>query len=139
MSIQVEEGPIRIDIDDPQFSYRGKRIAIKIRQMMWPVVLGCEQQTDGSWEAGADLTDDLFASDPPGGGDPVQYAIAQHGSAAGFVRAVVVPRLNKWLGDVWPPVAPDDVPADAPLQTIQAALFGIRFVAQADGTVTATL
>lgn len=139
MSIQTTEGPIRVDADDARFSYRGTTIALKMRRLLWPVLLGVRQGPDGSWEVDVDLTDDLFASDAPGGGDAVAYWLQQHGGAMGFVRDVVMPRLQAWLADVWPPAAPDDVPADAPLQKIQAALFGIKFVAHADGTVTATL
>ena len=141
MAIQTGEGPVRIDADDAKFKHRGKTIALKMRVIMWPVMMGYELQGDGSWEAGVDLTDDLFASDPPGGGDAVAYWVAHHGGPMGFVRTVVRPRLQAWLDTVWPPISgPGDLPPSGEAeQQLAAALGSVRFVAMPNGTVVASM
>jgi hypothetical protein len=133
MSIQTGEGPLRIDADDLQLEHRGKHIAVKIRVMSWPVIVGCVKRGTG-WEADVNLTDDLFANDLPDGSDPVAHAIEQHGGAQAFVAAVVIPRLSAWLLKVFPPVGK---PNDAPLELVQWAISGLRLVVHADGTVSA--
>lgn len=131
MSIQTGEGPIRIDPDDAQFSYRGQRIAIKMRDMGTPYILACRQMPDGSWNGELELTDMVWIND----GQSPEKSLAAAGSAAEFVRRVVLPPLNAWLATLWPP---GDAPVAA-LEQINAALQGLRFVAQPDGTVTASL
>lgn len=133
MSIQTGEGPLRIDADDLQLEHRGKHIAVKIRVMSWPAIVGCVKGPAG-WEAVTDLTGDLFANDLPDGADPVAHAIEQHGGAREFVAAVILPRLNVWLATVYPPVG---TPNDAPLELVQSAITGLRLVVHADGTVSA--
>jgi len=132
MAIQTTEGPIRIDPDDLQFTYRGKTIALKVRVSVWPVLLGCVQQSDGTWVAEADLTGDLFSSDVPGGGDPVAYHLAQKGGdPVRFIREVVLPKLNEWLRLLF---RANGAPVP-PLEQITVALAGVRFVPQPDGTL----
>lgn len=133
MTIQTGEGPIRVDPDDLQINYRGKTIAVKVRSLIWPVVLGVQRMSDGTWQVGADLTDDLFGSDVPGEPDPVAYWLKKHGGGMGFVQNIILPRLNAWLTTVYPAT---DTPA-APLDQLQAALAGVRFVPQPDGTLQA--
>lgn len=140
MAIQTGTGALRIDADDPQITHRGKTVAIKIRVISWPVVIGCVNDGAG-WKAGPDLTGDLFSSDVPGGGDPVAYHMA--GDPLGFVRNVILPNLNAWLATVWTPQAPNaggggsPAPAVAPIEQLQSALGMIRFVVKPDGTVKA--
>lgn len=135
MSIQTGTGELRIDADDAQFTYRGKTIAIKIRALTWPVILGCKKNDDGTWSVVADMTDDLFSSDVIGHPDAVKYWVDKHGGGKGFVGAVVMSRLNAWLAIEFPETA---APLTA-LEEIQSALMGIRFVPQADGTLKASL
>jgi len=134
MSIQTGDGPIRIDPDDAQLTYRGKTIALNVRSLMWPVILGCVKQSDGSWQVGADLTGDLFASDVAGQPDAVAYWVQHHGGGMGFVRAVVLPRLNAWLAELFPK---SDAPV-LPLEQINSALSAVRFLPQTDGTLIAS-
>lgn len=133
MSIQVGEGPLRIDADDLQLNHRGVTIAVKIRSLAWPNIIGCIKRA-GGWEATVDLTGDLFVNDVPGGGDPVAHALDQHGGAAAFVAAVVIPRLNAWLAQVYPQTGATNA---TPLDLVQSAISGLRLVVHADGTVSA--
>lgn len=127
--IQTGTGPIRVDADDPQFTHRGKTVAVKIRSIAWPQVLGVVKEGDG-WKVSADLTGDLFSSDAPGGGDPVAHYMKDGADA--FVRSVILPRLNEWLATEFAPGG-----LMTPLEQLQAALLGVRFVMQPDGTVRA--
>jgi len=135
VSIQTGSGPIRIDPDDAQFTFRGKTLAIKIRAVSWASILGCIKQADGTWTAAADLTDDLFGSDVFGEDDVVAHWLNKHGGAVGFVRAVVLPHLNAWLAGLFPA---GEVTL-TPLEQVQFALGGIKFSPQADGTLTASI
>ena len=128
MGIQTGSGPIRIDPDDLQITHRGKSVAVKIRSMSWPQVLACVNDGSG-WKVATDLTGDLFSTDVPGGGDVVAYHLA--GDPAGFVRRVIVPNLNAWLATVWTPTGEPVVP----LEQLQRAINGLRFVVRTDGTV----
>jgi hypothetical protein len=135
MSIQTGGGPIRIDPDDAQMTYRGKTFAIKVRALSWVVIIGCLRQADGTWTSEFDLTDDMFGSDVPGQPDPVAYWIAHFGGADGFVREVIVPRLNTWLALLFPA---SDQPL-TPLEQVQVVLSGIKFKPQPDGTLNASV
>ena len=132
MAIQNGGGPLRIDSDDLQLTHRGKTIAVKIRNIAWPQVLGCSKQADGSWKADIDLTGDLFSSDVPGGGDPVAYHMA--GEPDAFVRTVVLPNLNAWLATLWAPTSEGSANV-TPLEQLQASILRLRLVVRADGTV----
>lgn len=135
MSIQTGPGGLTIDANDPQFTFRGISVAIKIRQIMWPVILGCQRLDDGTWAVKEDLTDDLFASDVPGQPDSVKYWVAHHGGARGFVTNVVLAKLNAWLAKVFTPAG--EV-SENPLELIFAELGNIKFTSHTDGTVTAS-
>ena len=137
MAIQTGEGLIRIDPDDLQFTHRGRTIAVKIRSLMWPVIVGCVKQSDGTWEVSTDLTGDLFLDDVVGQPDVVAYWVQKHGGPMGFVRAVVLPKLNAWLLTLFPK-SDAPIPTATPLEQIQGALQGIRFLPQPDGTLIAS-
>lgn len=144
MAIQTGDGLPRIDPDDPQFTHRGITVAVKIRVLMWPVILGCRKMPDGTWGVDVDLTDDKFGSDVAGFNSPVVAALSQHGGALQFLRNVVVPRLDRWLETLWKPVAagePTGIPAteNGALAAIQTAFGAIKFTARPDGTVIATI
>jgi len=129
MSVQSGGGPLRIDPDDAQVSYRGVTLAVKLRIVAWAQVIGCIKNSDGSWTSKIDLTGDLFASDPW----DCAYAIEHYGSAEVFVREVVMPRLNEWLAVLF---APGAVPAEDQIATV---LGSIKFAPQPDGTLTASM
>lgn len=145
MTIQTTPGAIVVNADDLQLTHRGITIAVKIRMTAWPTVMGVIKQADGSWKFAVDLTDDIFASDPPNGGDMVGGWVTQlaNGDMITFIRNIILPKLNAWLKAVFPPVA---APAPAPtaafsndLDGLQKALGGIKFTTAADGTVTASI
>jgi hypothetical protein len=135
MSIQIGGGPIRVDSDDPQITYRGKTLAVKVRVLSWAVILGCLQQADGSWVADADLTGELFVSDVEGQSDAVAYWIDYYNGPAGFVSTVVLPRLNDWLARLFPA---GEVTL-TPLEQVQVVLGTIKFTPQPDGTLKASV
>lgn len=129
MSIQTGAGPIRVDADDLQITYRGVTLAVKVRIVSWAQIIGCIKQSDGSWQSKVDLTGDLFSSDPW----TLDYAVEHYGSARAFVAEIVMPRLNAWLAVLFTPgqVSPAD--------QVAAALSGIKLTPQPDGTLLATL
>lgn len=133
--LQVGGDSIRIDPNDPQFTYRGKTVAIKIRNIIWPVVVGCIKMPDGRWVGDRDLMGDIFGNDPPGGGDAVAYELDKHGGAEGFVREVLVPAINDWLSDVYPQEGLE-VPA---LQRLFLATQELQFSASPSGVVSVKL
>lgn len=129
MGVQTGGGPLRIDPDDAQITYRGVTLAVKLRIVAWAQIIGCIRNPDGSWTSKIDLTGDLFASDP---WTPA-HAIDQYGSADVFVQDVVIPRLNDWLAVLF---APGVVPPEDQIATV---LGSIKFAAKPDGTLTASM
>lgn len=142
MAVQTKSGPIVVDADDLQFTHRGKTIAVKVRKVSWVNVLGVVKQDDGSWKVECDLTDDLFSSDPPNGGDEVGGWVQEKagGDMVKFVRDIIIPRLNAWLAKLFPPVVTQPgTPTGTPVQQLQTVIGGIKFTTAADGTVKASI
>lgn len=140
--VQVEAGPVVIDSDDPQYTYAGVSIAIKLRVVSWPSILGCVRRGTSNWEVDRDFTGDLLASDDATYGDAAIGAIARFGSAEAFLRETVMPAINKWLREVYPlgvDVDPPEIDPEDAIALFQQALMKIRFTRSADGLVSATL
>lgn len=138
MAIQTGEGPISITPSDLQFTHRGKKVAIKIRKLSWPVLIACLDEGSG-WKADTILED--WADDP----NPVLRTV--NGDTMKWVRETLIPKINAWLLKVFPPIVSGGTTPtttapktdDEALAQIDAALGTLKFVAAADGTVKVTL
>ena len=130
MSIQTGSGDLRIDPDDLQLTHRGKTVAVKIRVLDVPYVIGCIKAPDGRWEGGPFLDDETFVNS----GITPETEVAKYGSAKEWVRVIVLPRLQAWLDALFPP---SGTPLTA-LELIAVEVAGLRLTPQADGTVKAS-
>lgn len=131
MPVQTSAGNLQILANDLQITHRGKTIAIKIRDMGYPVIIGCERQADGSWRGTQMLYEEWANS-----GVTPESDIAKHGNAVNFVRNVLRPAINAWLARLFPAIsAPAPAPSGSAIEQIDAAVLGLKFVAGADGTL----
>lgn len=125
MAIQRGPGQLVIDPDDPQTTFAGSRVAVKMRDFGDGnvIIIGCRfDPAKQAWEGAAVVYtfDDVFTPE----------RIVAEGVGT-WLRERVVPELNTWLATEFAPGA-----ALGPLQVIFSALQGIRFVPAADGTLT---
>ena len=120
----ITSGQLTVGPDDFQFTFRGKSVAIKVRSD-FGVVVGCLLGPSG-W-AGAH---ELFMFDQ-GSVGTVTDELAKAGGAMNWVRTILVPRINAWLAELFPPLA--EQPAD-PWQQLDAAIFRLRLQINDDGT-----
>lgn len=129
MSIQTGSGDLRIDADDLQLTHRGKTIAIKVRVLDVPYVIGCIKRPDGKWDSGPLLCDETFANT----GITPETEVARYGSAKEWVRQIVLPRLQAWLDQLYPASGT----APTAIEQIAAEVAGLRLRVLANGTVKA--
>lgn len=130
MAIQTGSGDLRIDPDDLQLTVRGKTIAVKVRVLDVPYVLGCIKAPDGLWTSQAFLCDETFINS----GITPETEVAEYGSAREWVRQIVLPRLQDWLNTLF---KPSGTPLSA-LEQIAVEVAGLRLQVQPDGTVKAS-
>ena len=131
MAIQTGGGELRIDPDDLQLTHRGKTIAVKIRVLDVPYIIGCIKAPNGTWEGGPFLDDETFVNSSI----TPETEVAKFGSAREWVRQVVLPRLQAWLDQLYPASGT----APTALEQIAAEVSGLRLRVLPDGTVRAEL
>lgn len=131
MGIQTGTGNLVIDPDDLQLTHRGKTIAVKIRVLDAPYIIGCIKGSNGSWQANASLDDDTFVNS----GVTPETEVAKYGSAREWVRQVVLPRLQGWLDALFPPTGT----TKTALEQIASEVMGIKLIINTDGSITATM
>lgn len=131
MGIQTGTGNLVIDPDDLQLTHRGKTIAVKIRVLDAPYIIGCIKGSNGSWQANASLDDDTFVNS----GVTPETEVAKYGSAREWVRQIVLPRLQGWLDALFPPTGT----AKTALEQIASEVMGIKLIINTDGSITASM
>lgn len=132
MGIQNDNSDqLRIDPDDLQITHRGKTIAVKVRVVGVPYIMGCIKLPDGKWNGAALLCDETFVNS----GITPESEVAKYGSAREWVRQIVLPRLQAWLDQLFP--AGDRAPTA--LEQIAAEVAGLRLKVQPNGTVRAEM
>lgn len=131
MAIQTGGGDLRIDPDDLQLTHRGKTIAVKVRVLDVPYIIGCTKAPNGTWEGGPFLDDETFVNS----GTTPESEVAKFGTAREWVRQIVLPRLQAWLDQLFPASGT----APTALEQIAAEVAGLRLRVQANGTVKAEL
>jgi hypothetical protein len=131
MAIQNGSGDLRIDADDLQLTHRGKTIAVKVRVLDVPYVIGAIKRPEGKWDGGPLLCDETFANT----GITPETEVAKHGSAREWVRQIVLPRLQAWLDELYPASGT----APTAIEQIAAEVAGLRLRVLANGTVKAEL
>jgi hypothetical protein len=130
------QGAITVGAGDFRTTHRGTEIAIKVRSDFGCIV-GCEL-VGGEWQAVENLL--FFDQDNIG---TVDSEIAKAGSASVWVKTVLVPLINTWLAARFKPAAaptpaPAPIPSSDPYAQIDAAIFALKWLPAADGTIKVT-
>jgi hypothetical protein len=129
----ITSGAITVGPKDLQVSYRGAQIAIKVRAD-FGIIVACEL-INGAWQGVRDLI--MFDMDNVGS---VETELAKAGGAVAWVKTVLVPLINAWLAERFKPVAapapgPAPAPSGDPYVDIDAAIFALKWLPAADGTL----
>jgi hypothetical protein len=121
MSIQYGPGPVAIAPDDVQITHRGMSVALKLREISAGFqVLMLHTKTSGDWDGGRELI----------GFDDGTFSVqALAADLARFIREVLR-RVNDILAQLFTPQG-----EQTDMEKLDAALRGLRFVPQPDGTL----
>lgn len=130
MTLQVgNANTVDIKPEDLQVAYRGVTAAVKCVQVNESFeILACIKKND-TWLVSSKLYSDTLSS--------LELAVKKRGDAVSWVKDGLLPKINEWLGALFPPNKVAEVSAVA--IEIDRAVSGIRFIAHADGTLVATL